>query len=325
MLIDYKDGIHAFDAHFDRDGTISLYMIIDEGRIAFVDTANCDSLPHAQNALREAGARAEDVDFILITHVHLDHAGGAGDYARAFPNARIVVHPRGARHMIDPLKLRDAVTDVYGAAEAARLYGESLIPIPTSRVLTPGDGTEITLANRRIACLHTPGHAYHHMAYHDMSANVVFTGDSFGASGVIGATFEGAAPGSPQPIFPTTSPTQFDPQEMHASIDRIVALAPRCVCLTHFGRVYDVVCAASDLHRQIDAHVRIVEEAKGDFDLTFKGLEDLLENERTINGWKLTAPEAHAAFYNDLRLNPAGLCYWFTKKNNNGQYRKNSA
>src|SRR5690606_23693744 len=132
-------------------------------------------------ALEAAGLTPADVDWLILTHVHLDHAGGAGELMACLPNARLVVHPRGARHMIDPSKLWAGALAVYGEEEMQRSYG-TLRPIPAERVVEAPDGHVVELAGRALRCLDTPGHARHHNAIHDEPSGCVFTGDTFGLS-----------------------------------------------------------------------------------------------------------------------------------------------
>jgi hypothetical protein len=117
-LIDYHNGIYAFDAGYVRPLLAAIHLIESDGRAAFVDTANFEVMPRALAALAERGLGPDAVDYVILTHIHLDHAGGAGVMMEAFPNAKLVVHPRGARHMIEPTKLMAGVEGVYGQERA---------------------------------------------------------------------------------------------------------------------------------------------------------------------------------------------------------------
>ena len=178
---DYGNGIVAFDAGYVRPVLAAIHMVIENGRVAFIDTGSNDALPNALAALRKLGLDASAVDYVMLTHIHLDHAGGAGSMMRAFPEARLVVHPRGARHMAEPSKLVAGVTAVYGADYVQRVYGE-ILPIPVERIIEAPDGHVISLNGRELVCLDTPGHARHHICIVDLKARAISTGDMFGLS-----------------------------------------------------------------------------------------------------------------------------------------------
>ena len=121
---DYGNGIIAFDAGYVRPVLAAIHLIVENSRVAFVDTGSNDALPNALTALDRLGFDVSAVDYVILTHIHLDHAGGAGSMMAIFPNARLVVHPRGAKHMAEPAKLVAGVTQVYGADYVSRVYGE---------------------------------------------------------------------------------------------------------------------------------------------------------------------------------------------------------
>src|SRR5487761_2405477 len=223
---DYGNGIIAFDSGYVRPILAAIHLIVENCRVAFIDTGTNDSLPNALEALKKLGLDVTAVDYVILTHIHLDHAGGAGAMMRAFPNAQMVVHPRGTRHMAEPSKLIAGVAAVYGAEYVERVYGE-ILPVKAERIISAEDGLVVALAGRKLTCLDTPGHARHHIAIVDEKTGGIFTGDLFGLSyrelDVDGRQF----------IFPTTSPSQFDQDAMHASIDRLLQLNPPAMYLTH--------------------------------------------------------------------------------------------
>ena len=254
---DYGNGIIAFDAGYVRPILAAIHLVVDHGRAALVDTGSNDSLPHVRAALARAGVAAEAVDYVILTHIHLDHAGGAGTLMREFPNARLVVHPRGARHMAEPSKLVAGVTAVYGQEYVEKVYGD-ILPIPAERIIEAADGLCLPLGQRSLRLLDTPGHAKHHICIVDEQARAIFTGDMFGLSyrefDVDGRAF----------VLPTTTPSQFDPVAMHASIDRLLAEQPQAFYLTHYAQLTDLPAHAAALHRRIDTLVAMAEAHAGD-------------------------------------------------------------
>ena len=182
---------------------------------------------------------------MIVTHVHLDHAGGAGEMMRRLPKARLVVHPRGARHMVDPSKLwAGADGGLRRGGDAPQLRPRSS-PSTPSRVVEAPDGFTLELGGRPLVFLDTPGHARHHFCVWDEASRSMFTGDTFGLSYRELASERGAF------ILPTTTPVQFEPEALLASIDRLVAYAPAAMLLTHYSRVTEIERLAGDLRRQI--------------------------------------------------------------------------
>ncbi len=244
-MISHPHGIHAVDAHYVRPMLDAVHLIVERDRAAFVDCGTSYSVSYLLAALQSLGIAHEQVDYVFLTHAHLDHAGGAGQLLRALPNARVVLHPRAAPHLISPDVLVQASIGVYGEENFQRMYGE-ILPVPQERVVITEDGMRLALAGRNFEFLHTPGHAMHHYAMADLDHGGIFTGDIFGVSyrelDVDGKNF----------IFPTTTPTQFDPAQMLQSIDRIVARRPECVYLTHYSRVTGVPALAAMLRPQVE-------------------------------------------------------------------------
>ena len=306
-LTSHPDQIYALDSGYGRPMLDAIHLIVQSGRVAVVDTGNNESVPLVMQALDELGLRASAVDYVMLTHIHLDHAGGAGALMRACPEARLVVHPRGVRHMVDPSRLWAGSVAVYGEETARRLYGE-ILPVPADRIVAADDGLVVDMAGRRFEFLDTPGHARHHVCIFDHCAGAFFTGDTFGLS-----YRELDVDGRPS-VFPTTTPVQFDPLELHRSIDRLLSYEPVAMYLTHYSRVTEVPRLAADLHRLIDAHVAIATAAHGSGAARHReilaGLEVLLSDERERQGWVLDDEALRAVFAMDLELNAQGLGVW---------------
>lgn len=310
QLIDYRNGIYAFDAGYVRHQLAAVHLIVDAGRAAFIDNGSNASLPRAQRALAELGLAPEAVDYVIVTHIHLDHAGGSGAYMQAFPNAQFVVHPRGARHMIDPAKLMAATEEVYGKETAQRLYGQ-LIPVPAERVIETHDGMVLPLGRRELALYDCPGHAKHHVFIHDRAANGIFAGDTFG----IAYRECDAADGRPF-IFPCPTPSQFDPVDWRDSVERMIALQPEAIYLTHFSRVAPPRPLAEQLLHRMDECVRltrqaVAEAAGGDaLPLLKQKLGAYLVAEAQAHGSALSEAELYKLWAMDIDLDSQGLLIW---------------
>ena len=307
--IDYDHAITAIDTGFFRPRFDASHLIVENGHAAFVDVGTNHSVPHLLAALREKNIPVSAVDYVILTHVHLDHAGGAGELIRQLPNASLVVHPRGARHMIDPSQLIAGATAVYGAEEIQRSYGD-LVPVDATRVDIADDGYVVDLAGRELLCLDTPGHARHHISIVDARSRGIFSGDTFGLSYREFDTENGAF------ILPTTTPVQFDPDALHASIQRMLGFAPQQMFLTHYSRVGDVEKLARDLHVRIDAMVAIARTHAADADRHACIAADLsayFTTQAREHGCTMHATRINELLAMDLELNTQGLEVWLDR------------
>jgi len=306
-LTPYAHGIHALDSGYGRPGHDAIHLLIEGERAAFIDTGTTHSVPLMLEALARLGLAPRQVQFVILTHIHLDHAGGAGALMRALPAAELIVHPRGARHMIDPTVLMAATSAVYGPAATLAMYGE-VAPVAEARVRTAPHDTVLHLGERELLLIDTPGHARHHLTVCDRRSGHCFTGDTFGVSyrelDTQGRTF----------VFPSTSPSQFDPSALHRSIDLIASLQPAAVYVTHYSQVRDIPRRAADLHRLIDAHVDIArrERAAGSArqERIRAQLIELVARESVQQGWALQGAAAAQFMAIDTQLNAQGLVAW---------------
>jgi glyoxylase-like metal-dependent hydrolase (beta-lactamase superfamily II) len=302
-------GIHTIDTAFQRDHFDAAYLIVEEDRGAFVDCGTNHSVPHLLAALRQAGLAADDVDFLIVTHVHLDHAGGAGLLMQQLPNATLIAHPRAAPHLIDPAKLIAGATAVYGEEEMQRSYG-AIQPVPEARVRVVEDGETVMLAGRPLQFIDTPGHARHHHCVWDARSRCWFTGDTFGLSY---RELDG-----PRGVFilPTTTPVQFEPAALKASIERMVAYAPEGMYLTHYGRIGDVPRLAQALYEQIDAMVAIADACEGRADrhrCIAAGLSALYLERAHGQQVPLADEDVLRLLDMDIELNAQGLGVWLDR------------
>lgn len=304
------DGVVAIDTEFGRPRMDASHLIVDRGHAAFVDTGTYFSVPNLLAALAACGLDVNAVDYILLTHIHLDHAGGASRLVAALPHAKVMVHPRGAAHIIDPTMLVAATKAVYGVEKFARDYG-TISAIPAERVEAAQDGDRIRLGGRILEFVHTPGHAVHHLCIVDRDSREVFAGDTLGLSY---REFDTAAG---EFVFPTTSPSQFDPQQLHASIDRILEYKPASAYLTHYSRVRHVEKLGADLHADIDAFVTIARSVAGAPDRALRMkpmLFDHLSSRLAVHGFAGDAVRMHALLDDDVALNAAGLHSWLSSR-----------
>jgi hydroxyacylglutathione hydrolase len=309
-VLDYEHGISAVDAVYDREMQTAVHTIVENGRAVVLDTATAPAVPRVLQALAAKGVPPEAVDYVILTHVHLDHAGGAGALMARCPNARLTVHPRGARHVIDPGRLLAATVAIYGAEHTRRVYGD-VLPVPAVRVIETPEGATLRWQGREFLFLDAPGHALHHVVVRDSASGHLFAGDTFGFS------YRELDVGGRQSAFPTTSPSQFDPQALHRSIDRLMSFRPEAVYVTHFGQVRDLERLAADLHRLIDAHAALGEasrDAGAERHSRLKeGIAGIVLGERERQGWRLSTEETLRVFALDIELNAQGLAAWLDR------------
>jgi len=311
----HPGGVTTVDAAYVRPGFASVHVLERAGRAVLIDSGTNQSVPLVLSALADLGLTPEAVDWLFLTHVHLDHAGGAGQLLACLPRARVLVHPRGAPHLIDPTRLEAATIAVYGEAAYRKLYG-ALAAIPADRVQSTTDGERVRLGEGELTILHTPGHALHHQILFDPEAGAVFTGDTFGLSYRELDTAAGPF------IVPTTTPTQFDPAQLLQSVQRIVELDPEAAYLTHFGRVTGVARLGTALRNQIE---RFVELARADAfpdqpgDATAQqsrlraALRDDLVGRAAAHGLPDPAATVERVLGPDLDLNAQGLMAWLER------------
>ena len=307
-LYRHPHGISAVDCEYLYPGHAAAHIIIDSGRAAFVDVGTNSSVPYLLAGLEELGVAREAVDYVLLTHVHLDHAGGAGRLMQELPNARALLHPRGAPHMIDPTKLLAGSRAVYGE-RLEELYG-TLVPIPAERVRAVEDCERVRLGGRTLELIHVPGHALHHYAVVDQAHRSIFAGDTFGISYRALDTERGAF------ITPTTPPSQFDPDQHIASIDRMLSYRPESMYLMHFSRVTGVPRLGELLKMQVRELARIARAHANDADPAVGVRAAMLELWLDLahrHGSPLTDTEIEAVLEKDLTLNTQGLMVWLDR------------
>jgi len=301
-------GVILVDTGYVRPGLAAAWIVKGKTSAAVIETGTAHGVPNILAGLAAHGIGRGDVSHVIVTHVHLDHAAGAGALLAQLPHARLVAHPRGARHMVDPSKLLAGAAEVYGGMDAIRvLYGD-VLPAPAERVVEAPEGTRVELGDRTFRILDAPGHARHHFVVHDPATQGFFTGDTFGISY---REFDTAA--GPF-LFPTTTPVQFDPPALRASVERMLAEHPVRMYLTHYGMLEgEIPKRAAALLEAVDGHVRAAKAAApgaGRHAAIRAGLAAQLVDGLARHGWEGTREEAEAAFAGDFELNSQGLEVW---------------
>jgi glyoxylase-like metal-dependent hydrolase (beta-lactamase superfamily II) len=305
-VLEYPGGISAIDSGMVREQMAACYLLETGSSVAVIETGNAASADRIMKVLQFRGRQPEEVSHVIVTHVHLDHAGGAGRLLQKLPQAEFVVHPRGARHMIDPSRLEASARQVYGDRKFEAMYG-ALLPVPEERVRIMDDGDRLSVGHRELLFMDAPGHARHHFTIWDEASRGWFTGDTFGLSYRELDTDKGAF------IFPTTTPIQFDPPALAASVDRMMAREPENMYLTHFGRVRDIPRLAEDLHEGIRFFAETGEKY-ADAEERTRRIEDAMRD------WLTDRLRAHGVTLDDERLaeivgpdivlNTQGIEFW---------------
>lgn len=305
-VLEYEGGILALDSGMVRPQMAACYLLETDAAVAVVETGNNDSADRILRVLDIRGRRREEVSHVIVTHVHLDHAGGAGKLMQHLPNARLAVHPRGVRHVIDPSRLEASARAVYGDTEFDAMYG-TLVPVPEDRVLVMEDGDSLEVGKRRLDFIDTPGHARHHFCIWDEQTRGWFTGDTFGISYRELDTSNGPF------IFPTSTPIQFDPPALIASIQRMLEKQPANMYLTHFGRVQDLKRLSADMISSVETFAVLGERFENSenrqHDISAAMMNWLMERARN-HGVRCSDDDLQEIFAGDVLLNTQGIEFW---------------
>ena len=299
-----RHGIYCIDALYLQPRVASIYLLREGDEVAIIETGTYHSVGNVLATLAELGIAKSQVKYVIPTHVHLDHAGGAGEMMRQFDAARLIIHPRGAFHMIDPQKLISGTIAVYGEERFRQLYG-SIEPIAENRIIVAEDQARFRLEQRELVFFDTPGHARHHFCIYDQASSGIFSGDTFGISYDAMKTLE-------RGLVPTTPPTQFDPQALHESVARIMSYQPDTLYLTHYGEFDNPAAQVDSFNRWIDAYVEFCKKENPTDPQNDAAFETAL-GDMTMNGLGADATGNGVArvLKNDIRLNAQGLAHWW--------------
>ena len=299
-------GITCIDANYIRPGMACFYLMEQDGECAIIETGTSHSVANLEQVMAAKALAPEQVRYVIPTHVHLDHAGGAGAMMAAFPNAQLLIHPRGARHMVDPGRLVASSQQVYGEKRFRELYGE-ILPIAENRIRAMEDGETINLGERQLEIRHTRGHADHHFCVWDEMSRGWFSGDMFGIS------YPWFRFPAGDFLIPTTTPTQFNPEAYLASLELLGSYQPQRIYLTHYGELAYTRKLTDALLQQLASYRDLAPYHAGDK----VGLERALSDYSLglLQEFDTSAPEAELrkllAF--DMDLNAQGLGVWLQR------------
>ena len=304
-LMNVVDGISVIDSEYYSKDFAAIYLLKQKNKVIIIETGTNYSVPHVKEALSQVGLSFSDVSYVIPTHVHLDHAGGAGLLMMQCQNSALVVHPRGARHLIDPSKLVAGAKAVYGENKFKEYYGE-IFPIDANRVIQADDNFILDFDGRELRFIDTPGHARHHFCIWDKATKSMFTGDTFGIS------YRDLDHQDELYILPSTSPVQFDPEALIQSINRIMEFKPERVCLTHFSAIKPTKKVANKLIESIHfvSNLAIKYADKNDSEsIIYKKMMDyFLEGLNEIGFQNNDYAKDRLSL--DVLINTQGLIYW---------------
>ena len=307
---DLPHGITVIDAEYGTSGVAALYLMQAGEQVAIIETGTNYSVPLIEQVLHKKGLDFSHVRYVIPTHVHLDHAGGAGELMHRCENAELIIHPFGAAHMIDPSRLEAGTIAVYGEENFRKLYGR-IRPIDKERVIEAPDGFNIELNHRELEFLDTPGHARHHFCVYDKTSNGFFTGDTFGLCYPQLTTAEGPF------AFATTTPVQFDPDALLLSIERLMSYHPEHMYLTHFGAIQPTPIFVKQLIQAVKDIKQIALDA---IDINENRVDHLQQQLQKHVLAKLvemkcdqTVEFQTAKMTNDLELNAQGMDVWLKR------------
>jgi glyoxylase-like metal-dependent hydrolase (beta-lactamase superfamily II) len=301
------------DTGLNRQEHTACYLLHDAGELALIDTGTSNNIPALLQTLRDLGFCASQVRWILPTHVHLDHAGGAGALLTACDNATLATHHRGLPHMIDPEKLQKGALAVYGEEFFSRSFG-TLVPAPAARCRALNDGDHLQIGRHELLFIDTPGHANHHGCFFHEPKGNLYTGDAFGLRYQV-LDHDG------RPwLMATTTPVAFEPDLWMKSLDRMMSLNPRRACLTHFGPLEDPLKWQEQLRQSIRDHrdIALEEERNG----TPEGREERLAqalmkkmlSRLSEHNPRVDRDLARGLLQDDIRLNSQGLAVWLARR-----------
>ncbi|MEH6581689.1 MAG: MBL fold metallo-hydrolase [Halioglobus sp.] len=307
----YEDigrGISCIDANYGDFGMACFYLLEHGGECAVIETGTANSVGNLQRCMADKSLDSAQVKYVIPTHVHLDHAGGAGLMMQSFEQASLVVHPKGARHLIDPSRLVASSIDVYGEEKFQYLYG-TVVPVESHRVIEAEDDMVLDLGGRRLRLRFTQGHADHHFCVWDEDSKGWFSGDMFGLS-YREMRFEAG-----NFVMPSTTPNQFRPEAFIESVALLRSYSPERMYLTHYGELAYSDDLAELLCQQVAAYQSFAPLYPGQNEALAKHIADY-----TLTHLAAVAPPdgveaCRLVVESDAALNAQGLAIWLGRMN----------
>ncbi|HYG72501.1 MAG TPA: MBL fold metallo-hydrolase [Actinomycetota bacterium] len=304
VVFEVAPGITAIDTFYGGRERYTAAYLLTADEPAIVETGPTTSLEPVAAGLDRLGIGARDLAHVVVTHIHLDHAGGVGAIAERYPRATIWVHERGAPHLVDPAKLVASAAMIYGSDRMASLFGD-VRPVPADRIRALAGGETIELGGRSLVAWATPGHAKHQVALVDSATGAVFTGDALGIH-----------PPDLPALRPATPPPDYDLELAVDSIERIRALAGELLLFSHFGPVRDVdrVCdLAVRRFRDWTEAVRVALDRGADLDEVVEMLEEVARSD-VATGAEAELDVARFETLSSTRMNAMGIVRYWTKR-----------
>ncbi len=288
-------GVVQIDTLLGGWEEVTAAYLVEGPRPVLVETGSRSSASTLLGELESLGIAPSDLAGVVVTHIHLDHAGAVGDVARAFPRATVYVHPQGARHLADPTRLVSSAARVYGDLLDG-LYGR-IEPTPAERIRALDDGEAVAVgADRALTAVHSPGHAKHHLALHDSASGILFTGDAAGVCLPDAGT-----------LRPATPPPDFDLEAAFRSLRRFAERSPEAVAFAHYGLVSDASAVLDEACEALRRWAGVAESA-------WRQGRDIADAfEEAFAGQVAPQPEHHEKLevLNGVRSNAAGFRRWF--------------
>jgi glyoxylase-like metal-dependent hydrolase (beta-lactamase superfamily II) len=299
-------SIYTIDCNYIEKEIAAAFLMVEGKEVAFIENNTFYAVPLLLEELNKHSLKPSDVKYLIVTHIHLDHAGGTSELLKHCPNAIVLAHRQAAPHLINPKRLIESAIQVYGSETFKKLYG-IIEPIPEEKIRIMQDGEEIKFGSRKLKFIYTRGHANHHFVIYDSFTNGIFTGDSFGIG------YKRLQNGNSPFLFLSTTPNDFDPDEALISIDKILSTGADKAYLTHYGEWSQMQLGAEQLRAGIKEMASLLDSAITN-DVSDDGLQKFCEEkvrEFFLEELKNRGIEKEIDGYIhlDIEINAQGIAY----------------